>query len=84
MTNVFSVPAPTFALISYTIWPDFLITPLNPKADAAVKSPRVRKDRKETTEYRHGRKGFILPVKTSMGTYDWPCVVAPHVTEVGA
>ena len=81
--NYFTVPAPTFVLIHKTIWPEFLIPPRCPRQDAAVLSPRAQKIRKETSEYRHGRKGFIIPVKTPMGTHDWPCVVATHVTEVG-
>jgi hypothetical protein len=76
-------PAPSFALITYTVWPEFLIPPRCPRQEAAVLSPRVQKIRRETAEYRHGTTPFILPVKTSMGTHDGPCVVAPHVTEVG-
>jgi hypothetical protein len=82
--NDFTVPAPTFVLITCTVYPEMLILPPCPKVVSAVLSPRVRKARKEASEYRHGRKGFILPVKTPMGTHDWPCVVATHVTEVGA
>ena len=76
-------PAPTFVLITYTVWPDFLIPPRCPRQDAAC-SPRVQKIRKESAEYRHGRKGFSLPVKINGVDSVWPCVVAPHVTEVGA
>lgn len=75
-------PAPNFALITYTVWPEFLIPPRCPRQDAAVLSPQVQKIRRESAEYRHGRKGFILPMTTSMGTHDWPCVVVPHVSEV--
>jgi len=77
-------PAPTFALITYTVWPEFLIPPRCPRQDAAVLSPRVQKIRKETAEYRHGRKGFSFPVKINGVKSVWPCVVVPHVTEVGA
>ncbi len=84
MTCYAYTPAPTFALITYTVWPDFLIPPRCPRQDAAVLSPRVQKIRKETAEYRHGRKGYNFPVKINGVESVWPCVVAPHVTEVGA
>lgn len=83
MTCYAYTPAPTFALITYTVWPDFLIPPRCPRQDAAVLSPRVQKIRKETAEYRHGRKGYNFPVKINGVESVWPCVVAPHVTEVG-
>jgi len=77
-------PAPSFALITYTVWPKFFIPRRDSAADAAVGNPRIRKIRREMVEYRHGTTPFILPVKTNTGTEDWPCVVVPHVSEVGA
>lgn len=84
MTCYAYAPAPSFALITFTIWPDFLIAPRCPKQDAAVLSPRVQKIRRETSEYRHGRKGFNFPQKINGVESVWPCVVAPHICEVDA
>lgn len=84
MTCYTYAPAPSFALITYRPWPAFLMPPRCSNAEAAAFPPRVQKIRRETSEYRHGRKGFNLPQKINGVESVWPCVVAPHICEVDA
>ena len=82
--NNFPVPAPTIALITYTVWPKILIPPHHSKDEMATWPPKVKQWMREMSEFRHGR-AFNFPGKISFGKNDdLPCVVAPYITEVGA
>ena len=79
MTCYAYTPAPTFALISYTVWPKILIPRHYSKDETATWPPKVKQWVSEASEFRHGRT-FNFPGKSD----NLPCVVAPFISEVGA
>ena len=84
MTCYAYAPAPTFALITYRVWPEILIPRHYSKDEMATWPPKVKKWVTEMSEFRYGRP-FNFPGKISFGkNEDLPCVVAPFISEVGA
>ena len=83
--NILTVPAPTFADMSWHKTPFFMVSN-NPNDYRPCNNPTVRARRKSLREMRHGRSTTHRYTDLSNGLNNvlMPVVIGPVVTEVGA